>query len=301
MIKIQFNQELFNKHIEEISKKINELITNLDKTDLEENTKQCLEHFSNDNIIKILSANTDELKEYIQFFKTTYPNSLEDGKELNKVLREEIFEKEYKNWGSRKKYGAYYFVNALKLDSCPYCNRNYTFVVDDDNGKLRPEIDHFYPKSIYPFLAMSFYNLIPSCSICNHTKSDKVKEDLENPYDIEPNSYQFTYTPQSVEFAVVEEKKYDFDSFEIEITGNESNIELFKLRELYKQHKDIVLELLIKKAYYPQSYIEELSNFGFSQDEIYRYLFSNYNQDEDLHKRPLSKLVKDISNELGLI
>jgi hypothetical protein len=62
-----------------------------------------------------------------------------------------------------------------------------------------------------------------------------------------------------------------------------------------------VLELLIKKAYYPQSYIEELSNFGFSQDEIYRYLFSNYNQDDDLHKRPLSKLVKDISAELGMI
>ena len=61
-----------------------------------------------------------------------------------------------------------------------------------------------------------------------------------------------------------------------------------------------MLELLIKKAYYPQSYVEELSSFGFSKDEIYRYLFSNYNQDEDLHKRPLSKLIKDISQELGL-
>jgi len=301
MIKIKFNQALFNKHIEEISKKVNELITNLDKTDLEENTKQCLEYFSNDNIIKILSANTKELKEYIQFFETIYPNSLEDGKELNKILRNEIFEKEYKNWSNRKKYGAYYFVKELGLNSCPYCNRNYTFVVDNENGKLRPEIDHFYPKSKYPFLAMSFFNLIPSCSICNHTKSNEVKENLENPYDIQENSYKFTYIPQSIEFSIVEKEKYNFDSFEIEINGNKSNIELFKLKELYKQHKDIVQELLIKKAYYPQSYIDELSNFGFAQDEIYRYLFSNYNQDEDLHKRPLSKLVKDISNELGLI
>ena len=63
----------------------------------------------------------------------------------------------------------------------------------------------------------------------------------------------------------------------------------------------MVIELLVKKAYYPQSYIDELSNFGFSQDEVYRYLFSNYNQDDDLHKRPLSKLVRDISEELGLI
>jgi hypothetical protein len=82
---------------------------------------------------------------------------------------------------------------------------------------------------------------------------------------------------------------------------NDSNIRLFKLEELYKQHKDIVLELFIKKAYYPQSYIEELSKFGFSQDEIYRYLLCNYSKDDDLHKRPLSKLIKDISQELGLI
>jgi len=295
MIKIEFNQELFDKHIEEISKSIAKLISDLDNSD------ECLKYLSEPKEIEnILKANTFQMKLYIEFFKTTYPDSLEDDKELNRILREEIFEKEYKNWGSRKKYGAYYFVKALGLNSCPYCNRNYTFVVDSDNGKLRPEIDHFYPKSIYPFLAMSFYNLIPSCSICNHTKSDKVKEDLENPYDIEANSYQFTYTPQSVEFAVVEKEKYNFDSLEIEISGNQSNIELFKLKELYKQHKDIVLELLIKKAYYPQSYIDELSNFGFSQDEIYRYLFSNYNQDDDLHKRPLSKLIRDISQELVL-
>lgn len=42
-------------------------------------------------------------------------------------------------------------------------------------------------------------------------------------------------------------------------------------------------------------------SFWFSQDKIYHYLFSNYSKDEDLHKRPLSKLIKDISKELELI
>jgi len=192
-------------------------------------------------------------------------------------------------------------VKGLNLKTCPYCNRNYTFVVDSDNGKLRPELDHFYPKSIYPFLAVSFYNLIPSCPICNHTKGNKVKKDLDNPYDIETNNYRFTYTPNNIDFTIVEKEKYNFDSFDIELKGNESNIKLFKLIELYKQHKDIVQELLIKKAYYPESYIEELEkSFRFSKDEIYRYLLGNYNKEEDLHKRPLSKLIRDISEELGL-
>ena len=300
MIKIQFNQELFDRHIKRIYATMNDLFLKLEYENLEDKTVECLNYIF-DNIESILSANTLELKKYIEFFEKNYSNSLKDGTELNQILRSELFEKEYKNWGTRTTYGAYMFVQTLDLKTCPYCNRNYTFLVNDENGKLRPEIDHFYPKSIYPFLAMSFYNLIPSCSICNHTKSNKVEENLDNPYDIEEGSYRFTYTPNSIEFSVVEKEKYNFESFEIEVRGNQSNIELFKLEELYKQHKDIVLELLIKKAYYPQSYINELSNFGFSQDEVYRYLFSNYNKEDDLHKRPLSKLIRDISEELGLL
>jgi 5-methylcytosine-specific restriction endonuclease McrA len=306
MVKINFNQELFDKHIQEITTKIKKNINIIDT--LETETKECLTFLSNQKEIEnILKANSSELKSYIELFNKNYPTSIgivnqkkEDWAELYKILREEIFEKEYNNWSSRKNYGAYEFVETLGLKTCPYCNRNYTFVVNEKNGKLRPEIDHFYPKSIYPFLAMSFYNLIPSCPICNHTKGNKVEKDLDNPYDIENNSYQFTYIPNNVDFATVEKEKYNFNSFDIELKGNQSNIEVFKLNELYKQHKDIVLELLIKKAYYPQSYIDELSKFGFSPDEIYRYLFSNYNKDEDLHKRPLSKLIKDISKELNL-
>lgn len=302
MIKIKFNQELFDRHISKITPKIQRAIESIDHIGLGDEAISCLEYLSEgDNIEKLLKANTTELKEYITYFTSNYPSSIDNDSELNTILRESIFEREYNNWSARTAYGAYVFVQELDLRTCPYCNRNYTFVVNEENGKLRPEIDHFYPKSIYPFLAMSFYNLIPSCPICNHTKSNTVKDNLENPYDTKGGSYRFTYMPNSIDFSVVENKKYDFDSFEIKISGNESNIELFKLEELYKQHKDIVLELLIKKAYYPQSYIEELEkSFGFSQDEIYRYLFSNYNQDDDLHKRPLSKLVRDISEELGL-
>jgi len=300
MVKIKFNQELFNTHVQTISKTIYDLFLKLEYDNLEDKTVECLNYVF-ENLESILSANTTELKKYIEYFEKNCSDSLKDGTELNKILRNELFEKEYNNWGGRKKYGAYTFVQTLDLKTCPYCNRNYTFVVNNENGKLRPEIDHFYPKSIYPFLAMSFFNLIPSCSICNHTKSNKVKKDLDNPYDIESNSYKFTYIPNNIEFATVEKEKYDFDSFDIALKGNDSNIELFNLTELYQQHKDIVLDLLIKKAYYPQSYLEELEkSFGFTKDEIYRYLLGNYNKEEDLHKRPLSKLIWDISEELGL-
>lgn len=290
MVKIAFNSQLFQKHIDNITPKI------LDAIEKNESDDKCLEYLNNEKEIQnLLSANVSQLKLYIDFFANEFPSSIEKDSELNSILRD-IFENEYINWSARTTYGAYTFVKELGLETCPY-----TFIVDSDNGKLRPEIDHFYPKSIYPFLAMSFYNLIPSCSICNHTKGNQVKKNLENPYELENETYMFTYRPTSIDFSMVEKEQYNFGSFEIKLTGNRDNVVLFKLQELYKQHKDIVLELLVKKAYYPESYIQELSKFGFGKDEIYRYLFSNYKQDEDLHKRPLSKLVRDIAEELGLL
>ena len=309
MFKIEFNKELFNKHIVEIELSIKQLLEHKLKSKLCQYELNCLEYVKN-NLKNILQADTKQMKEYIDYFKTNFPKSIgvtnqkeKNWKRLYKILRKDIFEKEYNNWGKRtKEYGAYEFVKTLDLKTCPYCNRNYTFIVDEKNGKLRPEIDHFYPKSIYPFLAMSFYNLIPSCPTCNHTKSSKVIKNLINPYDIKDTDFKFTYKPTDISFAHIESKKYSIDSFEIEFKTQNENIDIFKLDELYKQHKDIVIDLLMKKAYYPKSYIEELkNNFHFTDDEIYRYLFSNYKQDKDLHKRPLSKLIKDISEELGIL
>ena len=308
MLKIIVNKELFDLHIEEIFLKINGLFEGINESNLDQIDKKCLKYIK-DNLKDILKANNNELKEYIKYFQENYPNSIgvenqkkEEWHQLYKIIRAEIFEKEYNNWGKRKTYGSYKFVEILDLKTCPYCNRNYTFIVDEESGKLRPELDHFYPKSIYPFLAMSFYNLIPSCPICNHTKSSKVSKNLINPYDIKDDDFKFTYKPTDISFSQIESKKYDMDSFEIEFKKKNENIDIFKLDELYKQHKDIVVDLLMKKAYYPKSYIEELEkSFGFTKDEIYRYLLNNYKKEEDLHKRPLSKLIKDISEELDLI
>lgn len=287
MIIIAHNEALRQKHIDYIVPRLNDYLNKLPHDD------NCIEYIRT-NLKRIVGATADQLQSVINDFNVHC-----SGKDT-KCLDE--FTKIYSNWSRWKDYNPYVFVEELELKTCPYCNRNYIFSVNKRNGRLRPEMDHFYPKSDNPIVAISFGNLIPSCSVCNHTKSDKNHIDLVNPYDTVANDYHLTIMPNSIDFALVEAKKYNFSSFDIEVRGNAiENIKMFKLKELYSQHKDEVLELLIKKAYYPKSYIKELESFGFSQDEIYRYLFSNYSQDEDLHKRPLSKLIKDISTELGLI
>jgi len=296
MIKLSVNEDLKKKHILEVVPKIKKYM----KKERTTSNKKCLDYIE-DNLEYIIGADAKEIDKIVSKFISDFPGSLDKTKTLYKTLKNKIFGYAYNNW-RRWKYSPYVFVEEIGLKTCPYCNRNYIFSVNKRSKKLRPEIDHFYPKSKYPFLAMSYGNLIPSCSVCNHTKSNTYHKDLVNPYSVKENDYYLTLKPNSIDFALVETKKYNFTSFDIEVKGKAiKNMDIFKLKELYSQHKDEVLELLVKKAYYPESYIKELELFGFSQDEIYRYLFSNYRQEEDLHKRPLSKLIKDISVELGLV
>jgi 5-methylcytosine-specific restriction endonuclease McrA len=247
----------------------------------------------------ILVGNPQKLIDIIHFFENKFYKTRYRKETIHKVLYRIFVDYGY------DKIDKLQFIDTIGLGSCPYCNRNYIFTTSQ-NGSIKPEIDHIYPKSLYPYLACSYFNLIPSCPTCNGFGAKEAKDTyyvypISNPYTIKSIDFQFSINPQYVNFINVENKQYDFDDFEIELYGNKANLEVFHLEELYKQHKDIVLELLIKKVYYPKSYIKELEGFGFGEDEIYRYLLGNYKKDEDLHKRPLSKLIKDISEELGLI
>ena len=50
--------------------------------------------------------------------------------------------------------------------SCAYCLLNEKWAA----GKENFEIDHFRPQSLFPQLALSFYNLYWSCHVCNKFK-----------------------------------------------------------------------------------------------------------------------------------
>lgn len=273
-------------------------------------TMEELKKVSNDNALRKTFPNKKEFLKYLLVNRNAITNldeiKLIQYRDLLSKDLNEVFINLYENWDDIfTDYTRYDFTTKHELATCPYCNRNYIFIVNKKKGKLRPEIDHFYPKSIYPFLAMSFYNLIPCCQTCNRTKKDRdaFNERLVSPYDIDYNKYKFNYLPQNVSFYQVKKRKFGNYNFDIELKGNlDKNDSYFKLTDLYRQHKDIVEELLIKKTTYPKSYIKQLQNdFSFSKDEVYRYLICNYLKNIDLKKRPLSKFTRDISEELGLI
>lgn len=79
--------------------------------------------------------------------------------------------KEVFNYENISKEIAYRIVEQLDVSVCPYCNENSLYFLQGILGEkdYRPALDHYYPKSIFPFLALSIYNFIPTCDFCNKT------------------------------------------------------------------------------------------------------------------------------------
>ncbi len=74
------------------------------------------------------------------------------------------------------------FTGRVKV--CPYCNSEsvYALEVVDRQKPYLSSFDHFFPKHRYPFLALSLYNLIPSCFRCNSQLKLKLYRETWNTY-----------------------------------------------------------------------------------------------------------------------
>lgn len=277
--------------------------------------KEILEYLK-DNLKNIIEAEPKKLLEIIGTIHTKFPEIQNKKSNIYKIIYCIFVDRGYeaKISTTTDTSIAYKLVKNLGIKTCPYCNRNYISFVNKKR-KTRPQLDHFYPKAIYPFLACSFYNLIPSCSACNHMKSDddsyKDEKDgnLVHPYNVKDGDFTFSYTLNDLKITEIFDTNKKDINFEYEEsigislnTKYSQNNEYFQLETIYQNHKDIVIELILKEINYPKSYIDELIKNGFgTEEEIYRFIFSNYLKVDDLHKRPLSKLTRDIVEELGIL
>lgn len=267
-----------------------------------------------DNYILAPFANFETLKEgfeahYVDYI-SEYKNKTDDKKETeygkfisymegryNTVMQFEI--EKGVTIGS-------WLAQELDINTCPYCNRQYTFTINK-RKKIRPQFDHFYPKSIYPYFALSFYNLVPCCSICNHTKRNSNKKMIHPYYEGFGDSFYFKinhrdYILNNDEIRV----RFDFfkkcDSDFIERCKN--NVSEFGLVDLYNKHNDYIEEIIEKAYSYNESFYDSLiydfSKIGKTSSEINRLIFGNYIELADNEKRPLSKLTRDLLNDIGL-
>lgn len=249
------------------------------------------------------------LKSVFKYFVNQYEQKISSTDNKTKYYYE------YKN----KRYNAYFLCKELNTNVCPYCNKNYIVTISDTENDIftRPTLDHFFDKASYPFLALSLYNLIPSCHICNsHIKKSTpfhINTHIHPYFDDFNNIKKFNIDKQLLSLV---NKKDDFniifenkDSITTdEETKADNHIKDFALEALYNTHKCKVLELVdISRAYNEASFENIVNEFKNSTEifkdsnDVKRLMLCHHVEDDNIDKRPLNKLVKDISEELGLI
>lgn len=206
------------------------------------------------------------------------------------------------------KYG-HGFLNAIGVKVCPYCNRQYiTSFRAGSEERNTGDIEHFYDKSTYPFLALSPYNFVPSCQICN-SRFKGTKDFYLIPH-VNPHISGFgssaRFKIDNID-AFMDEKvnpivklAYSPDNQEIK-----NSIETFHLDELYQNHQDYAKEIVYKARIFSDSqieeYLREYRQLFSSKSELYQIIYGNYLEKEDQGKRPLSKLTQDLLIELHVI
>jgi hypothetical protein len=208
----------------------------------------------------------------------------------------------------QQKHISPFFENHLDISTCYYCNIDFVNTYNTKSEKKNKfTLDHYYDKSTYPYLALSLYNFIPSCYTCN----SKLKGVIEFT-NLAPSSAKYDFD-KKVKFKLyLDEKCQNLqikskNDIEIPLKENYTNdfqdyIKKLYLDERYRVHKDIVFEMIQKAELYPESRLKELQNLtGIPFQQIKKDIFNLIDENDDLSKKPFSKLIKDISEELELI
>ena len=188
---------------------------------------------------------------------------------------------------------------------CPYCKRNYINVVVSDDGvkSVKPDLDHFYPKSIYPFLAVTLSNLIPSCLTCNQRCKGSIDTFEKTPHIFPPENVfkllKFTHNFEPKKINIEIENNYaKFNTSKEEV---ENHLETFLIQETYGSHTEIIDLIKEKFDKYTESKIEDLSSCikGLKNTVIRNIVFYEYERmKKENNKEPLYKLKIDLYDDI---
>lgn len=186
----------------------------------------------------------------------------------------------------------------MGLKTCVYCN---TIPTMSNKGEVFYQMDHYLPQSLYPFLGTCFYNLQPSCDVCN---GHKLTQDCD--FGLYVNSEQhkelspFRFVPKvkNLDGPYPECEDIQFRGKGANVTKeSQAHEEMFHINNLYAGYKDKVSKLYAKGYKLNDSVVKFMSAaFGLkpSPSDILAYLSDEISlKENDIHKEPLMKLKQD--------
>lgn len=283
-------------------------------------------------IFKIICKNLRIVStEPIYYYKKTPIYILEDINRFNEILN---FFIDYSMMDDKIRHDV---LNAFDIRVCPYCNRQFitSYTINNTNYSTS-DLDHFLPKTKFSLFSLSLLNFVPACQICNsRMKLDKPIEILypyregfsknthfnisgiaRNIDDLYNTIYGDKDAVNINNFNIIIEK--DTELSDEEQYREQGTIKLFKLDDIYQSHKNYVAELVRTKAKYDEdnmllmlkstpknsistkvdSILDHTDELIISKEEKRRILYGLTDTKDEEIRKPLTKLTKDILNNL---
>ncbi|WP_313242143.1 hypothetical protein [Stutzerimonas nitrititolerans] len=180
----------------------------------------------------------------------------------------------YKRFTAKSsKWNAYTLCRKSKARICPYCNHAYAFTLQSVNGDFRPTLDHFYFKDEYPHLALTLYNLVPSCSSCNSSLKGEAdfysKAHLNPLFDAENIIFYLTAgdDPSAIVDAV-QQRSSEVHVKARAVRGcskSENSLKTFVINERYEMLSMEAIDFYLAKMQFDEAVSNTQFNFEFNE------------------------------------
>lgn len=200
------------------------------------------------------------------------------------------------------------YIEAIGVKTCVYCNSQYAVSTEKIGNRryAHYELDHFKPKSQYPFLCVSFFNLQPSCSNCNkHKSSENSLFGLYTEDSTQQNVFTFRLSPSSI---IKYQSGFNSDDLEIQLDSSDvallkNHEDRFHISKVYPRFKKEASEILWRKKAYNPAFISQMlkgysSVFPNGKPDIDSLYWGHDMNPDEVHQRPLNKLAQDLNDTL---
>lgn len=236
-----------------------------------------------------------------------------------RLVSEENANTLYFHWEKNPQWSGWLFLKQLGVATCSYCNSDGVFTLEyKAQGKpkhKKSELDHFWPRAEFPFLGLSLYNLVPSCTRCNRNIKGANHEPLGemiHPYSHDFHEgakfyavfkdYKGLTRPNDTDVDVIIDRPNEPHSADLAKRAKKS-AEFFHLEEVYNQIYELEVNDVVRKVlYFPESYLEDLRKRypGIEESVLNRMTLGTSLNPADINKLPHEKLRQDIHSQLWI-
>lgn len=257
-------------------------------------------HYCNMDSVHVYSE-LDAYYDALDFIKNASIEQLKTIKGIGDAYAEKIVkvpQKEKDNWT---------ISNLKGILKTAYENISQNKIEKKDHFTL----DHFIPQDECKLLAISLYNFVPSCYVCNSKlkKTFLLCEEKSNLYKYSP-TYENFQKDGEIKFSLRLDSSINIFDYNInrisllkhafiDINAKENNkaLDVFRLKQRYAIHKDKAVRLAYLKERYSEKTIEEIAKILNINSHLIKSDIFNI---PSLENESFSKLQKDIVLQLGI-